>query len=145
MVGVTKPEFFLKLRDGGADEGLAVKWTCHERTEQGDVALLYRTEISDIAHLFLIDSHNHELWEDSNTLTPGHGAWHCDATLAYSLRSPIQLAALREDQRLRAWAARGQLPPPGVRGAARRMEGRARTGESPRPNRATPIRSLLSR
>jgi len=70
MVGVTKPEFFLKLRDGGADEGLAVKWTCHERTEQGDVALLYRTEISDIAHLFLIDSHNHELWEDATRSRP---------------------------------------------------------------------------
>lgn len=111
-VWVTSPEFYLD--DDGNDRADLVPradlqpegwWTCHRDTEEGDLALLYRSRIrKDLGYLMQALSGAKSLHGDSYAVERGW-EYGCDYRVLARFTHPLTLEQMKADPALRDWGA----------------------------------------
>ncbi|MBI2300141.1 MAG: hypothetical protein HYU66_14560 [Armatimonadetes bacterium] len=77
-------------------------WTCHKDTRMGDLALMYRKTISDIAYLFSTTTDARSI-RDPDLLWRGWG-WECDYEPLAAFRNPLSLEDMQRDPGLVEWS-----------------------------------------
>lgn len=79
-------------------------WTCHEDTQQGDLAIIWRTVKSDIRYLIKAESNARSLKADPYAQKHGW-KWGCDWRVLYKFEHAITINELRADPIFQDWSA----------------------------------------
>lgn len=111
-VWVTGPDYYLD-QDGAErrdlDPGSGYEpggwWTCHRKTEAGDLVLLYRSpKKKDLAYLIETRSAAYSLLDDEAAAEMGWD-YGCDFEVIDKFRRPLTLSEMRADLALQDWGA----------------------------------------
>lgn len=79
-------------------------WTCHQDTQKGDLAFLWRTVKSDIRYLMRAESKARSLTDYPYARKQGW-KWGCDWRVLYKFEHPLTIKELRGDARFQDWSA----------------------------------------
>lgn len=111
-VWVTGPDYYLD--DDRADRQDLVPgrgyepggwWTCHKGTEEGDLVLLYRSQLrKDIAYLIETRLAAYSLLGDDYAEEQGWD-YGCDFEVVEKFERPLPLGEMKSDHALESWGA----------------------------------------
>lgn len=109
-VWVTGPEYYLdddgaerRILDPGQSYEPGGWWTCHRKTEQGDLVLIYRTKPKkDLAYLIETRSAAYSLLDNAAAKKRGWD-YGCDYEVIEKFTKPLTLGEMKSDPVLKAW------------------------------------------
>lgn len=109
---VTKPQYYLD--DDGSERAdldptycgdTSGWWTCHTKTQRGDLIFLYRTRPRcDIAYLIQAESDAYPISDDEYAAEQGW-SYGCDYQVIHKFINPLPISTIRDDPYLQDWPA----------------------------------------